>query len=742
MHVRPRGVIAPLLLLLVIYTPAFAQSLRGKVVDPDNRPVAGAKVLILRGDVVSATTSTANDGQFGPVALAAGEYRITAAAPGLGASFTPVSVKSGAPTEIDVALTITAVQESVVVSASPVEMPLSRTTDSVTVIDRAEIEAAQTHTVADALRLVPGFQVAASGSIGALTSIFPRGGESDYTLVLVDGVAQNGFGGGFDAGHLDTAGLDRIEVVRGPKSALYGNGAIGGIVHLISRQGGPARGQAAFEGGGYGFRRSTASASGSLGAWRWGGSVDRLTSDGDTRERTNLGRRVANDEYERTDAAGSVGWSDRPSRSVRVDVRGGRNTKGFPGPYGSDPAHLYGGLDLISSGRNSSKSLGVSGAFGNLYPGRHAVQFTWNKAESEFTSPYGALTDENGRVTGRYQFDRELRRLGLSAGVELLREQVDNTFITGTLFQPVPVTRSVSGLFFEGRPSPSDRVLITVGGRLERIARSAVEESAGSHPALADDVVWSFNPKVSAAFFVRPDAANWTKIRASAGTGIKPPTGFEIAYTDNPSLKPERSRSVDAGIEQAIGRTVAIDATWFFNRYDDLIVAVGTGVSGASRYKTDNIANAQASGLETGLRWRHRSGFAVRGGWTWLTTEVLGIDQFPAAAPNPYTVGEPLIRRPRNQAFGELTWTGGRGSAFLTIGGRGPMADLEPNYASSLETNRGYATTAFGGAVKIGRYVEVFGRVMNAFDKSYEEVFGFPAMGRTASIGVRVAAGR
>ena len=102
---------------------------------------------------------------------------------------------------------------------------------------------------------MPGFSVVQSGRIGGLTSLFPRGGESDYTLVLIDGVPQNSFGGAFDAAHLDTAALDRIEVIRGPKSALYGNGAIGGVVHLVSRQGGPTRGQFSMEGGGYGLMR-------------------------------------------------------------------------------------------------------------------------------------------------------------------------------------------------------------------------------------------------------------------------------------------------------------------------------------------------------------------------------------------------------------------------------------------------------------------------------------------------------
>jgi outer membrane cobalamin receptor len=89
--------------------------------------------------------------------------------------------------------------------------PLSRVTDSVTVIDRADLDARQTETATEVLRLVPGFGVVASGGRGALTSIFPRGGESDYTLVFVDGIALNSFGGGFDAAHLSTAGIDRIE---------------------------------------------------------------------------------------------------------------------------------------------------------------------------------------------------------------------------------------------------------------------------------------------------------------------------------------------------------------------------------------------------------------------------------------------------------------------------------------------------------------------------------------------------
>ena len=281
--------------LSLLATAASAQTLQGRVTDPDSRPVANADVLVVRAGEIVAALKSQTDGRFGPVALGAGEYELRVSTPGLRAEPRRFSVARNAPADLAVALAVSAVQESVVVSASQVDTPLSRVTDAVTVISRAELDLKHTDTVADALRLVPGFGVVASGGRGAVTSIFPRGGESDYTLVLIDGIPQNAFGGGFDAAHLSTADIDRIEVVRGPASALYGSGAIGGVVHVITQQGGPARARASFEAGGYGFGRSSVSGSGSRGAWRWGGAIDRLKSDGDTRVAQSVQRAVAND---------------------------------------------------------------------------------------------------------------------------------------------------------------------------------------------------------------------------------------------------------------------------------------------------------------------------------------------------------------------------------------------------------------------------------------------------------------
>jgi outer membrane receptor protein involved in Fe transport len=251
---------------------------------------------------------------------------------------------------------------------------------------------------------------------------------------------------------------------------------------------------------------------------------------------------------------------------------------------------------------------------------------------------------------------------------------------------------------------------------------------------------------VSAAWLLRSVTdEGWTRIRGGAGTGIKPPTAFDIAFTDNPGLKPERSRSVDIGLEHALMRsTIVADVTWFANRYDDLIIVVGSSMSGASRFQTDNIANARSRGIETGVRWQPSAAIAVRGSWTRLSTSVLAVDQVPGEAPPPFSVGDPLIRRPRQQGSLEVGWTATRGSAFFSVNGRGRMLDLDPSFGAfgGLFDAPGYATVAAGGSWRLVRGIDLTARISNLFDREYEEALGFPALGRSVIVGVRVAGSR
>lgn len=751
------------LAITVIATPAFADTVRGHVLDPQDRPIAHAGVLILRGQTVVAEVSTDADGRFAPVTLPPGKYDVSVAAPGLRAQVQTIDITRDSSLELTFKLSLAARSESVFVSATQVDSAMSRTSDSVTAITRADLDTHQIDTVSDSLRFVPGLTVVQSGSRGAVTSIFPRGGESDYTLVLVDGIPQNSFGGGFDAAHLGTADTDRIEIVRGPQSALYGSGAIGGLVQIITKQGGPLRAQAHLDGGGYGTWETGASAAGSSGSWRWGAAIDGLSTDGDTRFRDNLGTRVTNDDYNRVNASGGIGWSDRPDRSIRVDVRGGRNEGGFPGPYGSDPLHRYGGLDTIARGTNTLGEVGAAALFGSASGLRHHANVTFANLKSEFvdesfTNPGVAgdpTVDRTRRETVRYQLDFNRHAIGLSGGVEYVHERAENSFVTSQDFDDkLPINRNDTGFFVEARPLVGDRAFVTGGLRVERISRDALAgdgSSFGRPTDLPADVVWSVNPKISAAWYVRPTGAGpasgfgagWTKIRGGAGTGIKPPTTFDIGFTNNPNLKPERSKSYDLGIEQALaGSALVLDLTWFSNRYDDLIVAVPTAISGQTKYRTDNIANARSRGLEFGASARFPAGVAVRGSWTLLDTEVLGVDGLPTFAPSPYKVGDRLFRRPPQQGSLDVTWAAGRITIFGTVNGRGTMTDIEPNFGSPTFDNPGYAVASIGASFKLTPILVITARVNNLFDRAYEEALGFPALGRSAMIGVRVATGR
>ena len=739
------------LVLLTVAAPHVraADPIRGRVVDASGRTVAGARV-IATGEGPLATVVTDTRGEFVIDAPPRGRVNLRVTMDGFRAASLTLDEKS--PDVGTITLGISAISESVVVSASQVEVPLTEVTSSVTVIDRAEIETRQLHSVADALRTVPGMAVVATGGLGAVTSVFPRGGESNYTLVLIDGVPANSFGGDFDFGHLSTANVERIEVVRGPQSALFGSNAIGAVVRITSRRGGPPSAAFTFEGGRFGTSRLSASTAGSHQEFEWGASYDQLLSDGMNGELLDNGLTVENDDYTRRTGGGSAGWR-RGGSWVRGDLHHTEDERGFPGPFGSDPAGSYGGIELVSRGDNTRTVGGV--AFFTPLSQRIELrgQTGFNRYDSDFASSFGPSSAFSRRWNGGAQLDAAVGHgLDLSAGVDLLRERAGSTYIRGAASQEIPVERSAAGYFAEGRWNSNERVFITAGLRVDDIRRDQLEESPdrfSPRPVLPKDTVVSVNPRIAGAWIVRSTGADYTKIRGAAGTGIRPPDGFELAFTDNPELKPERSRSAEVGVDQTFagGHAVA-EATVFTNHYDDLIVAVGS-FSGSSRYQTDNISNARATGLELALTLRGRvmqwGGLDLAGriGYTALDTEVLAVDQDDAAPP-PIEVGQALLRRPAHSFFADASVTSGRVTAFVRGNGRTTTLDVEPSMGTfgGLFDAPGYNAWSTGATVRAAKYLDVYARLENIFNRTYEEAFGFPALGRRFTAGLRVAAGR
>jgi outer membrane cobalamin receptor len=714
----------------------------GRVLDPDGRPAPGATVILSADGTLLSTTVTDSAGRFDIEAPARRGLEVRIALAGFRAAPLDIDTAAGAAADLgDIHLAVSAISESVVVSAAQVEIPLSRTPSSVTVITGEELDARQVHSVADALRTVPGITVSATGGAGAVTGAFPRGGESNFTLVYVDDVPVTAFGGEFDFAHLGTENVERIEIVRGPQSALFGSNAIGAVVRVVTKRGGAPAASGTVEAGGYGTNRISGASSGSAGRFEWGVSGERFSSDGYS-GRTVSGLTVENDDYSRAAGGLSAGWRT-DGVTVRGALRHSTDERGVPGPFGTNPVGAYTGIDTVSRGENA-QTLGSLSALVRMTPRvRGLFQGSYHRLASDFASPFGPSESSSRRWTGRAQIDGTLRAgIDLSGGAELQRERAGSTFITDESFDPAPVERTIAGYFAEARWAVRDRLFVTGGLRVDDIRRDAFA-------TLQADDVTSVNPRAAIAWLFDGRDGAFTKLRASAATGIRPPGAFDIAFTDNPSLKPERSRSVEAAVEHAFaGGRAAVEAVAFASEFDDLIVAVGS-FQESSRYITDNISNARARGLELGLRGSHRLmlptpvDVRARIAYTFLDSEILAVDRDDSAPP-PFTVGEPLLRRPRHQASMDVSARAGRLGIFVTGGARSRVLDVEPSLGTfgGLHYATGFATWNAGASWTVRGIGDIYARVENLFDERYEEALGFPALGRRATVGLRIAAGR
>jgi outer membrane cobalamin receptor len=731
--------------LLAVATDAGAASLSGRVVDPDGRPVANAEVIVSGASAAPLEARTDAEGRFDLPSVDAGKYHIVASAPGLVSDVKTIDV--GNDTTIDIALRISALAETLIVSAAQIDQPLSRTPDSVTVIDGRDIEARQQFTVSSALRSVPGLTLQQNGGPGTVTSLFTRGGESDFTLIMVDGIRANAFGGGIDLSQLPLQDVERIEALRGPQSALYGSDAIGGVISIITRSGGAPSLQAQAETGSRDMRRFTGGTTGELNGVRWQAGANYVEDAGFTGTGAN-GRTVSNDDAQGSQASATIGYRHAGSGTdLQGNVQYVDTERGSPGAFGSDPARRFTGPDRVSRGATRRVGGGarwVQPWFGAGSRVRQRVEFDTADYTVNFKSAFGASTGNTHRSHARVQTDvAASAEIGFSAGLEWLGESGASTFITAGAAGQIPVERSVTGVFGEARWTPVDRAAITAGVRRERITRDALPGDPLAftpRPAFPEETITSVNPKIAASFL----AGEGTRLHGAFGTGIRPPDAFEIAFTDNSGLKPERSTSTEAGVSQSLANgAVRLDGTAFFNSYTDLIISVGRTFAGSSRWRTDNISNARARGVELSGGWRIGAAIGITAGYTFLDTEILAVNG-SAIAQTPYAVGDALLRRPRHSGSIDGTWTRHRAAAFAQIQVRGETLDAEPAFGPTggLYPNAGHTVVNLGGSFRPVKAVEIFLRALNLFDHDYEEVLGYPAPGRTAYVGARIAVGR
>ena len=315
---------------------------------------------------------------------------------------------------------------------------------------------------------------------------------------------------------------------------------------------------------------------------------------------------------------------------------------------------------------------------------------------------------------------------------------------------PFVLPRTTFAYFLENRWTPASRWSITAGVRADDIRTAALPPDAyGERPAIPGSAILQVNPHLSLAWLAHGGAAGSgfgaTRLHASFGTGIRAPSGFELAFTNNPELKPERSLSFDAGVDQQLaGERVVLSATYFYNRFKDEIEVLGGSLSNLSTYTTANLGNARAQGVELSLRVQPTSSLRLETGYTFMPTSILALDGSSAALA-PFEVGQPLIRRPRNSGYYTVAWSRQRLTLSNSGYWRGQALDLEPNdgtYACQLGLpclfeNKEYVRLDGGFSYRAYRGLELYGQIYNLLDRHYEEILGFPALPLNFMAGIR-----
>lgn len=586
-------------------------------------------------------------------------------------------VSSLAPARAQVA----PVSENLVVTATAEPEEIDEVGSAVTVVTREEIERNGWRTVQEVLRSVPGSDVARSGGPGAQTSVFLRGANSTHTLVLVDGVRVNSpFFPGYDFSLLSTENVERIEVVRGPFSALYGSESIGGVVHVFTRPAGTKlSGRLIGEAGNADQRELAAFAT--AGVREFG-----IAASG--RDRRDDGDRVNDDWRERSGSLRLEGRFGEARVALEGSIADGE--LGLPGPVGGEtPGNRY---------FPREERLTLPATF-RPAPGHSAsVTLGWIRSRPAFDSPSFQSRTDARTLEARVADSFSAGPHRVTAFAEWQRWKVEDSSNFG-----VNLDGNGATIWSAGAEDSIDLPggwLATAGLRFD------------DHSEFGD--VWS--PRATVSW----RTGRW-KLRASGGTGFRAPSVGELFYpfSGNPDLKPERSTSYDLGAEYELAGGRA-SASVFRSEFRDLIVYdFATGLN-------FNVGRARSQGAE--LSWRHKISAAasVDAGYTYLDTEDLDTDLA-------------LLRRPRHSGFFGLALSPLSG---LEIAPRavfvGSRADVNALSTTERVESPSYWRLDLYARYRIGSFAP-YVRAQNLTDRDYAEVNGFPAPGRRIAGGLEVS---
>jgi len=604
----------------------------------------------------------------------------------------------------------TARTEPVVVTATRSELARDRVPESVTVLAGERLRQQGITTVGEALRQVPGVALAQSGSYGSATSLYIRGGESKFTKVLVDGVAVNEAGGTFDFSTLTTDNVERIEIVRGPSSVLYGSDAMAGVVQIFTRRG--TRGvhaDLAARGGGFATSDLEASARGA--AMPGASALD--WSVGAARHRTE-GYQAFNSGFSSNTASallrGVLGRADAAFSARYADLALHFPTDGSGEVVDSNAVHHE---ERLAVGLDAGVRLSDAATLRAMLASNdvHGVTDDQPDSPGDDQGYYYTTGDRTRRRSGDLRLALTLPYASqLTLGGRVEREWQASA--TTSNFGPNGFTarRRTSGTYAQLLLEPSVRTTATLGARYEHNER------------FGDFVTW----RAAASTYV----AAGTRLRASAGTAFREPTFLENFGSDfvigNPALAPEHSFSVDAGVEQHFGNAVMVGATWFANSFRDLIDYTYS----PTEPNYFNLARTRTSGVELEARADLTAGLHADASLTYLDARVVD----PGASTEATALFAPdarLLRRPMHTLDAGLGYRAGRSVLDLRARRVGPREDVlfAPDFSSRRAALPAYTRVDLSGNLALtdahsSRGAALTLRVENLFDAHYTEIAG------------------
>jgi vitamin B12 transporter len=581
----------------------------------------------------------------------------------------------------------------VVVSAEAEPEPAASVGVAATVIDAREIAASQATTVLDLLRTVPGLDVVQSGGPGTVASLFLRGTSSTQTLVLVDGVALNSpYFGGTDISALSTANVERIEVVRGPFSALYGSEAIGGVVRIFTRRvssGEEISGRATLGAGNRSAKEPFAEVALGSGPVTASAGFRRTLTEGD----------LPNEFFAATNVSATVSAALSDALRVGLVLRRDEGRTGVP----------YSGATLTPLRATTNQTTTFEAPVSVALSKNTSLEasFRWVKDSPTFSDPdavFSSSSTDARRAGARTAFTTAVGAHRLTAGADWERTLVSNESNFGVALDDAS-TRTFA-LFGEDRIALfGERLVATAGVRWDE------------HSAFGSAV----SPRLTMAWRVAPSL----KLRAAAGTAFRAPSTGELYYpfSGNPALRPEKSSGYEVGVEKTLVKGLVAEVSGFWNDIRDLIEYDAT-----STFMNQNIGSARTRGIEVALRTPVGARSTVRVSYTYLDAKDLDAN-------------EPLVRRPRHRASATYATTFVSGGAFSLTGmWVGARPDRDAVDFTKLVEDASYlrvdtAVTLPPLAFSLAPFV----RVTNVLGRRYVEASGFPAPGRRFLAGLATA---